>query len=821
MPTRTPTSVVIPTYNGYSLLKKHLPLVEKLINTHDELIIIDDASQDRSVDFLIKRYHLHQEENFSDQYGQAKFYLGSLDHRTTIKLVVNQFNLRFAASCNRAVKQCQHKLVLLINNDVAPAKNLLDVLTTDFSKNNKLFAIGCKESEPSLKASGGKNKLWFEKGIFQHSRAKKFISGETAWASGGSMIFDRQKWLELNGFDTDYYPAYWEDIDLSARAKKKGWQVKFNEKAAVTHNHESTNKSVFGQQALETISWQHTHLFVRKHGTNKQKLQNILWRPYWAYQRLKTNYKKPNIWGPLLLLLIAGILRFYKLAQVPHGMTWDEAAIGYNGYAVVHTRRDEWLQRLPVSFMSFGDYKAPLAIYLNGVFTTILGLNLYAVRLPFVVSGILAVWGLVKLVKQIFSTYQLKTSLDPTYLSLAAGFLLACSPWHLHFTRTGFESGLALTMIIWGAYYWFRFIEKAHVSRFLTNLKNILPMIICWTAALYTYHSAKIFLPFLILFLLGSQFRKIKLSWREIGIAGLLGGLGLFPLIKDSIQGEGLTRAGTLIITRGFSLTEVLSMITTRLVVHLSPKFLIGGYTDNLRHGPGAWSLFLPVTYLFICLGVVNIVYCLAKRHSAKGHFLAIAWVGLGLMPAILGMEYPQSNRALLALPGFIWLAIIGLNWFIAVIRRYKFNLNMFLLGLMSVYLLSIGLYLRYYYQVYAKTSADDYLDGYIEAMQLTHNYEKGTNGYPEVNKIVFTNDYGQAYIYALFVRKTNPIWYRGGSLIKYLFVDDINIGSLTEENALIVASQSDDIPLEKADHLVYGSDGQVRFKIYYTGQKR
>jgi len=36
----------------------------------------------------------------------------------------------------------------------------------------------------------------------------------------------------------------------------------------------------------------------------------------------------------------------------------------------------------------------------------------------------------------------------------------------------------------------------------------------------------------------------------------------------------------------------------------------------------------------------------------------------------------------------------------------------------------------------------------------------------------------------------------------------------------LIVASQSDDIPLEKADHLVYGSDGQVRFKIYYTGQK-
>jgi len=182
-------------------------------------------------------------------------------------------------------------------------------------------------------------------------------------------------------------------------------------------------------------------------------------------------------------------------------------------------------------------------------------------------------------------------------------------------------------------------------------------------------------------------------------------------------------------------------------------------------------------------------------------------------MPAILGMEISPVKSSFIS---STWIYLVSDYWFrlvYAVIRRYKFSLNIFLLGLMSVYLLSVGLYLRYYYQVYAKTSAHDYLDGYIEAMQLAHNYEKGTNGYPEVNKIVFTNDYGQAYIYALFVRKTNPIWYRGGSLIKYLFVDDINIGSLTEENALIVASQSDDIPLEKADHLVYGSDGQVRFK--------
>ncbi|NCQ11990.1 MAG: hypothetical protein GW809_07600, partial [Bacteroidetes bacterium] len=96
--------------------------------------------------------------------------------------------------------------------------------------------------------------------------------------------------------------------------------------------------------------------------------------------------KKPGIgwyWFLVLSILVLSIfLRFYKLGTVPHGMTWDEAAIGYNGFAIFNTRRDEWLQRLPVSFQSFGDYKAPLAIYLNGIFTYLFGLNLFAVRLP-------------------------------------------------------------------------------------------------------------------------------------------------------------------------------------------------------------------------------------------------------------------------------------------------------------------------------------------------------------------------------------------------------------------------------------------------------
>ena len=100
---------------------------------------------------------------------------------------------------------------------------------------------------------------------------------------------------------------------------------------------------------------------------------------------------KQYLWSVILVLLIATVLRFYNLGNVPHGMTWDEAAIGYNGYAIFTTRRDEWLKRLPISFWSFGDYKAPLAIYLNGFFTFLFGMNLFAVRFPFAVFGVMAI----------------------------------------------------------------------------------------------------------------------------------------------------------------------------------------------------------------------------------------------------------------------------------------------------------------------------------------------------------------------------------------------------------------------------------------------
>lgn len=279
---------VIPTYNGQKLLEKHLPAVEKALRPGDELLIADDASTDDTLSWLSKRYSLQEKNPELTQKDVITVFSGHVTSTSAEQIQVtvmrNVKNRRFAATCNEAVIIAQHNYILLLNNDVEPNKDIQEKLLEHFT-DASIFGVGCMEDEHGVK--GGKNKLWFERGLYRHNRADEFTTGETAWVSGGSGMFDRQKWLELRGFDLAYYPAYWEDVDLSFRARKKGWKVLFDAEAQVQHLHESTNADVFGQQKMQEMSWKHGLYFTWKNANIFQRIQFLLWWPYnqWQFMR--------------------------------------------------------------------------------------------------------------------------------------------------------------------------------------------------------------------------------------------------------------------------------------------------------------------------------------------------------------------------------------------------------------------------------------------------------------------------------------------------------------------------------------------------------
>ncbi|MDQ5951077.1 MAG: 2 protein, partial [Patescibacteria group bacterium] len=507
------------------------------------------------------------------------------------------------------------------------------------------------------------------------------------------------------------------------------------------------------------------------------------------------------------IILLTIIISGYKLGSVPHGLTWDEAAIGYNGYAILTTRRDEWLVRLPVSFRSFGDYKAPLAIYTNGVFTYLFGLDAFGIRLPFMLAGVMSVVGIMLLVQLLWSEDS-----DSYLYSILAGFIAITTPWYVHYSRAGFESGLALCFTIWGVYFFLLF------KKYLTSLPLVLSMV-SFVLSLYTYHSSKVVTPLLVLLLLlfsRKEIFKKSVIWKVLG-AGLASTILSYALIKDSLFGNGLERAGVTL----FSQMDSWSATGTSLqqfMLHLLPGFLINGDTTTLRHGDGQWGVLLLPTYLIVMLALGWMLLSWRKLSELYKNvsLFSVLWLVIGILPAAIASEVPHSNRALMAFPAFLLLVILAFSLlkqqFFTELQK-RLSIGLFIL-LQSLFFFA---YLHDYFTLFAAQSASDFKDGYVEAFQIAREHELGLNGKSTVDKIVFASDYGQPYIYALLVRKTNPILYQGGSLIKYEFRDDINGTDLNKGNRLVVAVPEDAMGKVTPDYVVTGSDNQIKFKIYLT----
>ena len=249
-------SVVIPSFNGRDLLEKNLPSVIKNCQ-NCPLIIVDDGSSDDSVKFLKKRFK-------------------------KTKVINLRHNQGFAQAANIGVRGAQTDLILLLNTDVVPRSNFLKPAINHF-KDSRVFAVGlCDLSHENGKIiERGRGGGSFKKGLLIHFAAT-IERGETLWVSGGSGIFDRRKFLKLGGFDKIFAPFYWEDIDLSYRARKIGFHCLFEPLSKVDHFHqEGTIRKFHSSFYLALVSYKNQFIFVWKNISDLFLLLNhLFWLPY-------------------------------------------------------------------------------------------------------------------------------------------------------------------------------------------------------------------------------------------------------------------------------------------------------------------------------------------------------------------------------------------------------------------------------------------------------------------------------------------------------------------------------------------------------------
>ena len=494
----------------------------------------------------------------------------------------------------------------------------------------------------------------------------------------------------------------------------------------------------------------------------------------------------------VLIVFIASFLRFARLDNIPLGLSWDEAAIGYNGYGIFTNRRDEWLVKLPVTFKSFGDYKAALAVYLDAGSTAVFGTNPFGIRFPMALAGVLTT----------VATYFIAKALRREEgESLLAMFLVAISPWNIHYSRMAFESGVAVATIAWGMVF-FLWSQKKQAWMFLSAT--------CFALSLYAYHSPKMFLP-LLLCIVAIRFRTYLLRQKTtVLLSSALALSLLIPLLRESVIGnasERLFMTSAIVDRHGFlPFGTIVQHVGENILAHADPAFLLFGKATTFRHGNGIFGVLSPVEVI----GLGSLLFFSATK-KIKGNRWILFLVLAGFFPAVISSEAPHSNRAHMVVPFIQLLSAIGI-WSLMQSLRW----NRFLLGAFTVLTVGYGLWaIQTYVRIYTTVAVREYQYGYLEATRVAKEEEKN------VEKVYFTNAYGQAYIFILLTKRLTPIQFHQGALANYE-IREIQWESDRQKKSSLLIGTGKEIPKDAPGVIkeILFPDGEVAFRIVRTENK-
>lgn len=451
----------------------------------------------------------------------------------------------------------------------------------------------------------------------------------------------------------------------------------------------------------------------------------------------------------LLIIILASALRLFFLSSVPPSLNWDEVSMGYTAYSVAKTGMDEWGERLPIFFRSYGEWKSAVYIYLLVPMVNFFGLNAWTVRLPSAIAGILAV----------YLTYLIGRHLYGRQVGLYAALFLAISPWHLVLSRPAFEANVSLTLILAGLYYFLHYIQ-------VSQSKFLIFSAVFFGLAPHTYNSAKVIVPFLVIYLLWQT--RLYRSLRSLLI--YLGILGLFalPLALNLFTGRAqhrYTQVG--VSTDQYGLSQFVAHRQNPALPPLIGKLAFNKYTYTLHSFAGNYLSYLSPAFLLVQAGDHNqhhvkyfgvlylaefifVLYGLRKLRGGKTNLsrsLPLVIIGLGIIPAALTRDEGHVLRSLLTLPGWQLLAALGA----AELFRAKLNHWRLLIGILIIQSI---LFLTAYFYWYPTTFARDWQYGHREVAQFLAEHEG------DYDRIVMTKWFGEPQLFLAFFNRWDPSWY-------------------------------------------------------------
>ena len=214
-PSLSDVSVVTVNWNGKSHLQALLPSLQ--VTGCGEILVVDNGSSDGSQAFV--------RENFP-----------------AVHLIENETNRGFAHPCNQAAQIAKGRYLALINNDMRAHPDWLRQALPLLG--GPTVCVGSR----ILDWSG--ERIDFNGSSLQYlgyalqrdlGRLVEEVSHEEEilFPCGGAMLIDREVFVEVGGFDPDYF-ALFEDVDLGWRLRVMGYRVAFAAGSVTYHRGHST-----------------------------------------------------------------------------------------------------------------------------------------------------------------------------------------------------------------------------------------------------------------------------------------------------------------------------------------------------------------------------------------------------------------------------------------------------------------------------------------------------------------------------------------------------------------------------------------------------
>lgn len=209
-------SIVVPLFNAasstYAMLES-LRACDSVVPY--EVILVNDGSMDETPQLLEQIENVH--------------------------VCVNEENMGFGKTCNRGAMMARGEYVCFLNSDTVVTPGWLDALVDVSATDSRCGAVGAKLISPNGRLQEAGSIIWSDGATTGYGRGADPFDPEYSYVrevdycSAACLLVRRDLFNALGGFDDQYAPAYYEDVDLCMSIRGAGYTIVYAPCSVVFH----------------------------------------------------------------------------------------------------------------------------------------------------------------------------------------------------------------------------------------------------------------------------------------------------------------------------------------------------------------------------------------------------------------------------------------------------------------------------------------------------------------------------------------------------------------------------------------------------------